>query len=58
MNELSFDLQAEMTELAAIEAESIGWLPRGGRGIFACGQAGGGAGDHRGGRAGGGEWRV
>ncbi len=29
MNELPFDLQAEMTELAAIEAESIGWLPLG-----------------------------
>ena len=27
MNELIFDLQAEMAELAAIEAESIGWLP-------------------------------
>ena len=29
MNELPFDLQAEMAELAAIEAESIGWLPLG-----------------------------
>ncbi len=27
MNELVLDLQAEMAELAAIEAESIGWLP-------------------------------
>ena len=29
MNELPFDLQAELQELAAIEAESIGWLPLG-----------------------------
>ena len=29
MNELVLDLQAEMAELAAIEAESIGWLPLG-----------------------------
>lgn len=29
MNELPFDLQAEMAELAAIEAESIGWQPLG-----------------------------
>ena len=29
MNELPFDLQAEMAELAPIEAESIGWLPLG-----------------------------
>ena len=29
MNELIFDLQAEMAELAVIEAESIGWLPLG-----------------------------
>ena len=29
MNELIFDLQAELTELAAIEAESIGWQPLG-----------------------------
>ena len=29
MNELIFDLQTEMAELAAIEAESIGWLPLG-----------------------------
>lgn len=27
MNELVLDVQAEMAELAAIEAESIGWLP-------------------------------
>ena len=27
MNELVLDLQTEMVELAAIEAESIGWLP-------------------------------
>lgn len=26
MNELVLDLQAELQELAAIEAESIGWL--------------------------------
>ena len=29
MNELVLDLQAELQELAAIEAESIGWLPLG-----------------------------
>ncbi|MDD3355192.1 hypothetical protein [Zoogloea sp.] len=29
MSELVLDLQAEMAELAAIEAESIGWLPLG-----------------------------
>ena len=29
MNELPFDLQAEMAELAAVEAESIGWQPLG-----------------------------
>ena len=29
MNELVLDLPAEMAELAAIEAESIGWLPLG-----------------------------
>jgi hypothetical protein len=29
MNELPFDLQAELAELAAIEAESIGWQPLG-----------------------------
>lgn len=29
MNELLLDLQAEMAELAAIEAEAIGWLPLG-----------------------------
>jgi len=29
MNELPFDLQAEMAELAPIEAESIGWQPLG-----------------------------
>lgn len=29
MNELVLDLQAEMAELAAIEAESIGWQPLG-----------------------------
>lgn len=29
MNELMLDLQAEMAELAAIEAESIGWQPLG-----------------------------
>lgn len=29
MNELILDLQAEMAEFAAIEAESIGWLPLG-----------------------------
>lgn len=29
MNELIFDLQAELTELAANEAESIGWQPLG-----------------------------
>ena len=29
MNELMLDLQAELQELAAIEAESIGWLPLG-----------------------------
>ena len=29
MHELIFDLQAEMAELAAIEAESIGWQPQG-----------------------------
>lgn len=29
MNELVLDLQAEMQELIAIEAESIGWLPLG-----------------------------
>lgn len=27
MNELIFDLQAELAELTAIEAESICWLP-------------------------------
>lgn len=27
MNEAILDLQAELNELAAIEAESIGWLP-------------------------------
>ena len=29
MNELLLDLQAELQELAAIEAESIGWQPLG-----------------------------
>lgn len=29
MSELVLDLQAEMAELAAVEAESIGWLPLG-----------------------------
>jgi hypothetical protein len=29
MNELPFNPQAEMAELAPIEAESIGWLPLG-----------------------------
>ena len=29
MNELVLDLQAELQELAAIEAEAIGWLPLG-----------------------------
>ncbi|MGB4466778.1 MAG: hypothetical protein WBH99_00290 [Azovibrio sp.] len=29
MNERVLDLQAELAELAAIEAESIGWLPLG-----------------------------
>ena len=29
MNELVLDLQAEMQELVAIEAEAIGWLPLG-----------------------------
>lgn len=29
MNELILDLQAELTELAANEAESIGWQPLG-----------------------------
>ncbi len=29
MSELVLDLQAEMAELAAIEAESIGWMPLG-----------------------------
>ena len=29
MNELILDLQSEMAVLAAIEAESIGWLPLG-----------------------------
>ena len=29
MNEWALDLQAELQELAAIEAESIGWLPLG-----------------------------
>lgn len=29
MNELVLDLPAEMAELAAIGAESIGWLPLG-----------------------------
>ncbi len=29
MNEPVLDLQAELQELAAIEAESIGWLPLG-----------------------------
>lgn len=29
MNELMLDVQAELTELAAIEAESIGWQPLG-----------------------------
>ena len=29
MNELLLDLQAELQELAAIEAESIGWMPLG-----------------------------
>ena len=29
MNELLLDLQAELQELATIEAESIGWLPLG-----------------------------
>ena len=29
MNELVLDLQAELQELAAIEAESIGWQPLG-----------------------------
>lgn len=27
MNELVLDLQAELADLAVIEAESIGWLP-------------------------------
>lgn len=29
MNELVLDLRAETAELAAIEAESIGWVPLG-----------------------------
>lgn len=29
MESVIFNLQAELTELAAIEAESIGWLPLG-----------------------------
>ena len=29
MSEVILDLQAELQELAAIEAESIGWLPLG-----------------------------
>ena len=29
MNEMNLDLQWELQELAAIEAESIGWLPLG-----------------------------
>ena len=29
MNEVVLDLQAELQELAAIEAEAIGWLPLG-----------------------------
>jgi len=29
VNELVLDLQAELLDLAAIEAESIGWLPLG-----------------------------
>ena len=29
MNELLLDLQAELADLAAIEAEFIGWLPLG-----------------------------
>ena len=29
MNELVLDLQAELVEIAAIEVESIGWLPLG-----------------------------
>ena len=29
MSELILDLQAELQELTAIEAESIGWLPLG-----------------------------
>lgn len=29
MSDLVLDLQAELQELAAIEAESIGWLPLG-----------------------------
>jgi hypothetical protein len=29
MNEAVLDLQAELNELAAIKAESIGWLPLG-----------------------------
>ena len=29
MNELVLDLQAELQEFAAIDAESIGWLPLG-----------------------------
>jgi len=29
VSELILDLQAELTELAAIEAESIGWQPLG-----------------------------
>ena len=29
MNEWALDLQAELQELTAIEAESIGWLPLG-----------------------------
>lgn len=29
MNELVLDLRAETAEIAAIEAESIGWLPLG-----------------------------
>lgn len=37
MNELLLDLQAEMAELAAIEAESIGWMPLGDGGYLHIG---------------------
>ena len=44
MNALILDLQAELAELAALEAESIGWLPLGDGAYLHIGNQNGGGG--------------